>query len=282
MAVQALANPYLADFLARASEVKFDLLQQKVREEGEKVFREVVSHALVLERLTRIMGEDMQVLESVKKIWWQARFVSNVKPYLTWFEKAKISSVEGPIVEKYLQFHVNGAIPSDFMRWTLSINILEAVLQDSIVGNYSNAYAGWVLAIHRPGTKTRDPKTGNGPSYWAPNKKAVCLAPPLPLEWANLYHTWNLAFCSQFPTFPYVITKLLIPCVSSYQKEPEAYIYHRVMALFAYLNYAFLWRADRVMNGLGGPRWGDKTLQKLWGTVNAEAAQKYLHQLKRR
>jgi hypothetical protein len=279
MAENARTNPCLLEFLSRAWGMRFERLQQKVAEEGGKVFREVITHALVLERLVRVMGEDVRVLHSVRDIWWKARFTSNVKQYLTWFEKAKIASVEGPIIGKFLEFHAGKTIPADFMRWTLSVNIMEAVAQDLIVGNRDNAYAGWILATHRPGIKSKDPKTGQGPAHWSSDKKAVCLAPPLPLEWADLYQTWNLAFCAQFPTFPYVITKLLIPCVSAYRKEPEAYLYHRVLALFAYLNYASLWRADRYVNGLGGPSWGDKGLQKLWGMVNADSARQYLRKL---
>jgi hypothetical protein len=278
----ARANPYLLEFLGRAWGMRFEVLQQRVKEEGEKVFREVITLALALERLTSVMAEDVSVLRSVKEIWWKARFTSNVQQYLTWFEKAKIASIEGPIIEKFLEFHAGKAIPKEFMRWTLSVNIMEAVAQDLVVGNRDNSYAGWILTHHQVGGKIRNERTGQGPAHWSVDKKAICLSPPLPLEWADLYQTWNLAFCAQFPTFPYVITKLLIPCVSAYRIVPEAYLYCRVLALFAYLNYAFLWRADRYVNGLGGPRWGDKTLQKFWGAVNAESARGYLHKLDKR
>jgi hypothetical protein len=279
MASNAQANPYLLSFLERASSSSFEELSDRVHKEGSKTFRSVVTHALVLDRITRLMADDLNFLQTVRHLWQKARESANIAKDLTWFEKAKIASVEKPIIIQYEKFRAGQEIPPDFMRWMLSLNIMEAVLLDRVNGRRDNAYAGWVLASHRPGAIKKDPRTDSGPSGWSTGRKAVSLFPPLPRLWADLYHSWNLAFCMQFKTFPWLMTKLLIPCVSGYQTQPETYLYYRILALFAYLNYTFLWRSDRLNNGIEGPNWEDKALLALWGKVNAESADNYLRAL---
>ena len=56
-------------------------------------------------------------------------------------------------------------------------------------------------------------RTGSGPCQFSSNKQFLECAPPLPLQWADLYHTWNMAFTSSQPDFIYYLPKLLIPSV---------------------------------------------------------------------
>ena len=46
-----------------------------------------------------------------------------------------------------------------------------------------------------------------------------------------MFSTWNLAFVSNYPDFPFYMAKLLIPTVSGYQARPEGYLYPRHSSL---------------------------------------------------
>ena len=72
---------------------------------------------------------------------------------------------------------------------------------------------------------------------WTKDGKGFDYSMPLKREWADLYQTWNMAFCSQISDFPMVLPKLFIPEVADYQKEPGVYIYRRAIALYLHLNY---------------------------------------------
>ena len=45
------------------------------------------------------------------------------------------------------------------------------------------------------------------------------------------YSTWNLAFVSNYPDFPFYMAKLLIPTVSGYHGNPERFLYPRHSSL---------------------------------------------------
>ena len=94
----------------------------------------------------------------------------------------------------------------------LSVNIMEAVLEDERNQNFDNAQAGVILAKF-PHTREHNNKTGSGPCHLSPSLQFFQCPQPLPLYWADLYSSWNLAFVSEFPDFVYYIPKLLIPSV---------------------------------------------------------------------
>ena len=58
--------------------------------------------------------------------------------------------------------------------------------------------------------------TGSGPSKLSADRQAIEYAPAYPMQWADLYTTWNLAFVTNSKSWPYAFTKLLIPSVSGY------------------------------------------------------------------
>ena len=94
----------------------------------------------------------------------------------------------------------------------LSVNIMEAVLEDERNQNFDNAQAGVILAKF-PHTREHNNKTGSGPCHLSPSLQGFECPQPLTLHWADLYSSWNLAFVSEFPDFVYYIPKLLIPSV---------------------------------------------------------------------
>lgn len=135
------------------------------------------------------------------------------------FQKAKLYSIEDPIAKNaMLKDSKRGEIPKDAAGLMVSINILEATFGDYFVmGHKNNAKAGWSLALNKGGSKEFDPRTGVGPSKMTDGNKALSMSMPLPQKWYDLYQTWNMAFCSQMPQFPYIIPKLFIPKVANYQ-----------------------------------------------------------------
>ena len=103
---------------------------------------------------------------------------------------------------------------------------MEAVLTDEEDGLVENAETGEILAKYTH-TAEYDNRTGSGPCQFSSNFKIMECSMPLPLEWADLYSTWNLAFVSNFQDFVYFLPKLLIPSVSGYQSYPTSYIWSR-------------------------------------------------------
>ena len=78
---------------------------------------------------------------------------------------------------------------------SLTTNIMEAVLEDEQLENFDNAETGLILAkyVHTP---EYDNRTGSEPCQLSSNNQFLECAQPLPLHWADLYSTWNLAFVS--------------------------------------------------------------------------------------
>ena len=75
--------------------------------------------------------------------------------------------------------------------------------------------------------QSEDIRTGAGPTRFSEDGQRIEFRPPLPRQWADLYQTWNMAFISKYPDFPFFMAKLLIPSVSGYQGRPENYLYPR-------------------------------------------------------
>ena len=138
--------------------------------------------------------------------------------------------------------------------------------------NIDNALAGQPLLQLGSGGKRGDMAKF---ARLSADGRTVETRPPLPLQWADLYTTWNMAFVSHLPNFPYFIVKLLIPTVSDYQDYPEAFIHHRLTTLWATINYQI------AVLGLGGPDfdWSSKALSQSWGRVNKESAADYVKHL---
>ena len=275
MAVNAARNPYLHSFLTRAGGPDTAQLLQKVELEGGRVLPDVVTYAAVLDRLNGVMIRDWTIMEVCQQIWGSRfTFLSLTKGANSFFVQ-KTFAIESAFNDfsrflKTKKMEVDYALP-------VQLNIAIAMAEDTRLLNMDNALAGDPL-LHlggHHGAQTQCGKTDSFAQISADGQK-VEMRPALPLQWADLYTTWNMAFVAgSFPNFPYFLVKLLIPTVSGYQDYPAAFIQHRVTALWATINYHI------GVVGLGGPHldWSSKAFTHSWGKVNKESAVDYSKQL---
>ncbi len=259
-------NPHLLTFFRKSKNLKFKNLSKKIDTEGAQIIPDVVAYALVLELLTKAIYDHPKILKDCNKIFKKRKAKTNYLNPENLFQKIKLSSLEGPVIEKIIiKSHKTGKVSKNAARRLLIFNILEADLADIIKSHKNNAKVGWILTTH----------AGDEPSIWSKNKKAICLKPTIPKQWVDLYQTWQMAFITQSHFFPYLITKLLIPQVADYQKKPSEFIYNRVIALYICLNYVFFDSAERAKNNTPNIKWNDDELCRFWGKCNLEAAIKY-------
>lgn len=275
----ARTNPYLVAFLERAKGEAFDRLYHKVDVEGATVLPSVVTYGLLLERLTQVMRNDWRLIRACREIWLRGRDAEDMKSHWTAFEHAKVVSIDVTI-DRVLGFHETGSVAPGFTRVLLPVNIIEAMFEDIRLGNQDNAASAWPLVKDRPGSWAREANTGEVAARWSEDRKAILLSFALPRRWADLYTTWNLAFVSHYADFPYLMTKLLIPQVNSYQDSPEEYIYNRLLALYCQLHYTGFGRIDLARQGRDAMDWRDDALTKLWSSVNRQSADKYSEAVK--
>eukprot|EP00092_Neocalanus_flemingeri_P002243 GFUD01002389.1.p1 GENE.GFUD01002389.1~~GFUD01002389.1.p1 ORF type:complete len:402 (+),score=91.63 GFUD01002389.1:21-1226(+) len=287
MADNAAKNPYLHTFLLQAEGPQFTEVMEKVRIDGAKVFPDVVSYAMVLNRLTVAMRSNWRVLEACKQVWtrlykpWnilntklkqriQQRIIVKV---FGWLKTLSIHKVVGEELE-YLK---TGIVPPEFGRLDITVNILEAKILDFVRGNFANAKVALALAKEAAGGKENS-CTGAGPTRMSPDGQAIEARMALPLQWADLYQTWNMAFVTNFKNWPYFLAKLLIPIVSGYQQEPAGYMYSRVSALYSHINWVMM---GNLFGGGEGRRldWYSLSLSRNWGMANYDSAKDYEVQL---
>ena len=284
MALSAARNPYLHAFLMKAEAADTAPLLQKVELEGGRVLPDVVTYAVVLDRLNWAMIRDWRLMEVCQHLW-TSRFT-----FLT------LSKIANPfMVMKTYAIQTAFNLTSEAVKTKkieadiktqLQLNIGMAISEDIRLMNFDNALAGEALLyldskanIGYPHTTSHNGAIGQGPwdgfAQVSEDGQNIELRPALPRQWADLYTTWNAAFVTIFPNFPYLIVKLLIPTVSDYQDYPEAYIHHRVPALWATINYhiGYLAMAGHVCD------WSSKELTQSWGKVNKESATAYSKQL---
>jgi hypothetical protein len=278
MALLAERNPYLVNFLTTARSIKFEHLALKLEKEGKQLFPDVVAYSMVLELLTKAVYDNPKILKECFKIFNSQRHKSRVFRHMSLSHKIKLISVEYS-VKSFLNCHKTNLIPEEFGRFTLTLNIIEAVVFDYIKGFRNNAKTGLTLAFHKTGSKKYNPLTGEGPSTWSSDKKAISFSMPMTKEWCDLYQTWNMAFVSQFHDFLYIIPKLLVPQVANYQGSPTSYMYKRVLALYLYLNYSSLSYAEKANTKEPAIQWNCVQLSCLWGKVNLRNVKLYKEKL---
>jgi hypothetical protein len=267
----AASNPYLTAFMAAARGRSF-----KVEGQGDAatVLASAAGYAMVLDRLTRLVRGDSTVLRALRDHWVKRR--KGFEKVFNTFEVAKTLSVD-MVIRIYLKNFKTKKVPHDDGRVGLPVNILEAALEDLRLGYRENARAGFLLSLHPPGEKRPNARTGAGPTGFSADGRAITYAPPLPRKWADLYSTWNMAFVSHYPNFPFFLAKLLAPQVLCYEKEPNQYMYNRVVALYAHIHYEAFTRLDRKARKPGTEliRWADADLTRLWSRVNLTSAKAY-------
>jgi hypothetical protein len=226
----------VASFLPNLSEKYWESLYHELPK--------IATFALCLERLTFLIRLHDGLLEQLI-----IHFRKERKRNLSFFLWLKIHSIEHPMLRIFVRR--TRKIPKRYFRWALISNILEATAADLFRGFGNNALVGlklskWLMSsieIQRKG-------------------HVVTFAPEDASEWIDLCHSWNMAFVSQAPEFPYVMCKLIIPSVAGYQGHPEEYIYRRAIALDLFCNAAAL-GYDK-----GERDWSDRKLTQEWGAHN--------------
>ncbi len=274
MAHAAAKNGDLMDFLAAASRHEFPRLAAKVRAEGAEVLPDVLVYTQVLDRLTKVLGDDYEVSQACREHWKQFEAHPDFGKGLNVFQRVKLASVDAGI-DKYNENHRTGALDPNTLAGILPLNIVEAELVDRYhaafgpketeLGHRANAFAGHVLATHGPGAE--------GPATFSPDGKMVELHHPLTKRWDDLYATWNMGFVASVAgDFVYYLAKLVCPEVNDYADRPGEYINRRAIALK-------LRMTDLALQGIAGPPreidWLDPELANLWGQVNAQSARRY-------
>ena len=152
---------------------------------------------------------------------------------------------------------------------------MEAVQEDEGHGLVDNAETGEILAKYVQTTE-HDNRTDSGPCQFSSNFQFVECAQPLPLKWADLYSTWNLAFVSNFQDFVYFLPKLLIPSVSGYQNNPTSYIWSRALALYTYIHWYINWN---LFNDFDRIQWKQDSITQHWGSANKISKNDYVEML---
>ena len=251
---------------------------EKFNREGHEIIPEVVALGMVLESLTTALHKDHTLTLILLKSFRSTRKDPEKFKYYSFFHKVKTKSVDVAMLQKENCFNT-GIVKPTRARWVLTINILEAALDDFFTGLKANARSSYPLMKNKPGTKKYNEKTGAGPTQWSEDKQAICLQVPLAKKWNDLYQTWNMAFAIKKPFCIYMISKLLIPKVANYKDKPTEYMFHRVNALYIMLHYAGRIRLWKAMNNEKVYYWADKKLAAVWGKVNLESADSYKREL---
>ena len=236
MADNALKNPYIVAFINQLKPTDYPKIKYHIEREGQRVVPDVITLALVLENLTKLWLNDWKLFYACHNF---LKKENNFKKITSNYDKesfdfAKILSVQ-EAVDRRLEMIKSGNVDPIYPDNSLIVNILEAVGEDNRIGNHDNALAGTTLAKYPCGSEKFDPQTGAGPTMLSSNGQSVTCRPPLPLDWANLYSAWMVAFMTKYEEFPYYLPKLLIPSVSGYQYKPEDYLANRAIALYAYI-----------------------------------------------
>merc|ERR1712029_768179 len=210
IAANAEKNPYLVEAILQVKTSSYPQLSNHWEREGGRVIPDVITLAMVLEKLTSESTKDWRVVEACQSVWRKfnsfGKIITTV-PLTDPFPAIKILSVR-EFIDRALAIQKNKNVdPYQFPKksWSneLVLNILEAMIQDNFLGNFNNAYAGEILAKYSCGDRGYDVLNGAKPS--------------------------------------------LIPSVSGYQSQPDVYMNNRVIALNIFANYKAN-RYDSIMD----------------------------------
>ena len=199
------------------------------------------------------------------------------KPYTNKFERMKVASIDLPVKKHYLPIKEGEkeVLPRPGKGLLLSVNILEAMYQDTHLGNDANAAAGFELMLE---PYQRAPIAGleNALSALSDDRRGLLgHSPCFPRVWANLYSSWNGAFVSNYAAAPLFLAKLYNPATSgTYHREGEQslYLFPRVFTLWVHIHAQIFERAANQSASPLGLVWSSPLLTLLWGKVNLLAA----------
>ena len=279
MASSAEKNQYLMKFLKKAENQPFKSLRSKVETEGARVFKEAMSFAQVLDRLTQVMIDEPEINGDCREHWkenvdsnpnfWGVQHI---------FEKYKTSTINllWNTVDKERENggQDNGLVSfGSKMDFLLRLNIAEAGavgIQQSIFGD-SRVKESCSACSKVAGVLNKN-STGEGSSRLSEDHKTWEIHPKSVKEWNDLYAVWNMQFVTHHPIGVIGLTKLLVPSVNNYEEKPEAYIHNRALALNSMMYLNGMARADGTDLNLD---WRDPDMTNLWAKSNLESASEY-------
>lgn len=231
--------------------------------------------ALHPERSTFIHRMYTGAVARLDRIDWQ--------DHVTLFERMKVPSIRGPFRDKYMDFKtgVREFDEDASGGHSLQLNIMEAMFQDTLLGWDDNAAAGFELFCQSV-DKQPQPVLGEDiVREWVLDGRPTGVplsVPAFATAWANLYTSWNAAFCSNYEEVPYFLAKLLHPSVVAihHDRHPGLYIYTRVVTLLVHITFVM---ASREQAGWGRRfcelGWRLDGLNLIWGRINRAAADAY-------
>ncbi len=288
----ARQNPYLNDVMADlekavAGGTSYPFVKLAAAPEGAHTLRQVLAYSVALDRVGVLVRNDWHALAELHARYLEVRadpsFSKRFAEVANLFERAKVLTVD-PAITAYLEYLATHKVPVESGRLGLAVNIAEAALEDTRLGFRDNASAAVTLMVRPVGNRELvDPKTFEGPSRMSKDNKAILWSPPLPEKWADLYSTWNLAFVSHYPNFPFFFAKLLNPDVLCYhhlpdgeRSSPSEYVFHRVISLYLHIHFEILGRMDQLEAKSQPPvAWNDDGFTRLWAARNHQSAQAY-------
>jgi len=276
MAENAKRNKYLQYFLTRAETQSIPDLTLKLRREGATVIPDVVAYAMVLNRLTGAMMKDSKVLKACVDIWtehWTAirRSMRQKRRANPVFFAAKTVAIN-KVIEDFLEALESGIIVPECH--SLSLNIIQAKALDLARGNLNNAQVAVTLAMQTPGGPN-DTCTGSCQRKLSSDGKSIKYYLSFPLQWADLYQTWNMAFVTNFEDWPYYLVKLLIPNVSGYRSDPSTYLFNRVLGLYIHIKWKWMGYLYGYQTALPDMNWIIPKLTRMWGKANYRSKKEY-------
>ena len=204
-------------------------------------------------------------------------------PYTSPFVRVKAETMHLAVTECMLPIKEN--YPPSPQVWQdgsiVSVNILEAVVQDLNLGYADNAQCGTVLMRH---PVNRQPVEGlrNDVCKLREDEAVptgiMTTRPPLPRQWNNIYCSWDMAFlAAEFSDFPFHFAKLLHPTTAdNYHSEDEGlFLEVRSYTLWFHTNWVLVDHGQRKTKVSHGADWRNGELASLWGRINKAAARSY-------
>jgi len=205
------------------------------------------------------------------------------QPRVNFFERLKVPTIRGPFQKKYMDFKT-GVRPFDDEAsggHSLQLNILEAMFQDTLMGFDDNAASGFELFCQSVDKEPHQVLGEDIVREWVRDGEPTGVplsVPAFPVAWANLYVSWNAAFCATYREAPYFWSKLLNPAVGGihHERHPGLFIYTRVVTLLLHITFLM---SSREETGWGEHfsllDWRDERLIEVWGRINRAAGDAY-------
>ena len=262
----AMANPYLIDAVHQLDHHGLEELCARPKHEWASDAVDVVVYAALLQRLTSALRQDWRSVRTLAQHWRAERTRLRWRKHAKRFVILKLLSVEYPLLRLLKRFQT-GSVPSSYLRTALRINILEAVGFDLARGLPDNAAAGATLA-----------RSGHRGARVTPDTQGLQVDFLGGRAWADLYTVWNMGFLLHYETFPWAFAKLLIPQVTGYGPNGDAYIYNRAIALYLHVHMcafrAIEWNKVKMRKEPSHrpSRYGREKLVKVWGASARRSA----------